>query len=123
MKGFFLISVYMAAVAMLVSCVVTASKSEELLDPTPEEYASIQKWIPSTCCWTNNCCKKVHPSALVALPKNMIKVVETGQILTRSGWSQDKNTWRCTCDNVGPGEWKVHPKAKTFCVFDHPYGS
>lgn len=97
--------------------------AEELVDPTPEEYADIQKWIPQTCCWTNNCCKKVHESALIGMPQNKIKVVSTGQVLYRTGWSQDKNTWRCTCDlDHNTNQWIVHPLANTHCVFDQPSG-
>lgn len=99
-----------------------AIADDELIPPTPEEYKAIQKWIPSTCCWTNNCCMKVKPSALRPLynDKKEIEVLATGQILPRTGWSQDTNTWRCTCDYVSVGNWRVHLKANTRCVFTLP---
>lgn len=98
------------------------ARSEELIEPTPQEAIDIQTWIPAACCRTNGCCRKVHESALISLPKNEIRVASTGQVLPRTGWSQDKNTWRCTCDFI-EGKWVVHPQAKTRCVFDHPNGS
>lgn len=111
------------AVALLINA-VTAARAEELIDPTPEEYAALQKWIPATCCWTGNCCKKVSESALILLPENQVKVLSTGQVLSRTGWSQDGQTWRCTCDFVPALQiWRSHPYAKTHCVFPVPHGS
>lgn len=97
---------------------------EDLIPPTPEEYKSIQSWISSTCCWTNNCCFKVKASALTAVvPFNdEWRVNETGQVLKRTGWSRDGQTWRCTCDPVG-STWVAHPKANTRCIFPVANGS
>lgn len=106
--------------ALTLGCV--AVWAEELTPPTPEEALSIQSWIPARCCRTNNCCMKVSEDALIALPDNQVRVRTTGQILPRTGWSQDKNTWRCTCDWLD-GKWVVHPNANTRCVFDHLNGS
>lgn len=109
-------------VAMLaLAFLIHAAKAEELIPPTAEEAADIATWIPQACCRTNSCCMKVHESALIALPNNQIRVRTTGQVLGRTGWSQDKNTWRCTCDNID-GKWVVHEHANTRCVFDHPAG-
>lgn len=102
---------------------VGGASAEELIDPTPEEYADIQTWIPKNCCWTNNCCKKVHESAIISLPENKVRVASTGQVLPRTGWSKDKNTWRCTCNyNADTMQWIVSAGANTRCVFDHPNG-
>lgn len=109
-------------VAMLaIALLIHAAKAEDLIEPTPEEAADIATWIPGACCRTNNCCRKVHESALIGLSNNQVRVRTTGQILPRTGWSQDKNTWRCTCDLID-GQWVVHPHASTRCVFDHPSG-
>jgi hypothetical protein len=114
-----------AAMTLLGACVVgfgiRHAMGEELLEPTAQEYADIQKWIPQHCCWTQNCCRKVHEGALILLPENLVRVVSTGQVIRRTGWSQDANTWRCTCDNVS-GKWVVHPTARTHCVFPHHNG-
>jgi hypothetical protein len=108
------------SVALLIHAIAGA-RAEELIEPTPQEAADIAKWIPATCCRTSGCCRKVHESALISLPKNEIRVASTGQVLPRTGWSQDRNTWRCTCDFI-EGKWVVHPNANTRCVFDHPNG-
>lgn len=105
----------------VVLCIASAA-AEELVPPTPEEAEAIKGWIPAVCCRTSGCCRKVHESALIALPNNQIRVRQTGQVLDRTGWSQDKNTWRCTCDAVN-GQWVVHENANTRCVFDHMNGS
>ena len=110
-------------VAMLALAVlIHTARAEDLIPPTPEEAADIATWIPGACCRTNNCCRKVHESALIALPNNQVRVRTTGQILPRTGWSQDKNTWRCACDLQSDGSWLVHPHAQTRCVFDHASG-
>lgn len=103
-------------ILLFLSC---SAFSEELIDPTPEEYENIKRWIPQTCCWTNNCCKKVSPSALRLLSNKKVEVVSTKQVLDLTGWSRDNNTWRCTCDYKN-GEWVVSPSADTRCVFPQP---
>lgn len=109
----------MIAVALLLQAYAAAKADDELVDPTPQEYADIQRWISSTCCWT-----KVKPSALTPLGDDEWRVEATGQIRKRTGWSQDGNTWRCTCDFMGsPGRWVVHPKANTRCIFPVANGS
>lgn len=94
------------------------ARGEELIPPTPQEAEDIKRWIPAQCCRTNDCCRKVHESALIGLPDNQVRVRTTGQVLKRTGWSQDQNTWRCTCDLI-EGKWVVHPNANTRCVFPH----
>lgn len=111
-----------AAFAIAVWLLIGVARADDgLIEPTPEEYADIQKWIPISCCWSSGCCRKVHESALVGLPKNQVRIVATGQVIPRTGWSQDKNTWRCTCDQKD-GRWVVHEKANTRCVFTHDSG-
>lgn len=111
-------------VAMLaVALLIHVARAEELIEPTPDEYAEIQKWIPATCCWTGNCCKKVPASAFILLPGDRVRVVSTGQELPRTDWSRDGQTWRCTCDFVPALQiWRSHPHAKTHCVFPVPQG-
>jgi hypothetical protein len=109
----------MIAVAVLLFA-YSAARTENLIEPTAAEAADIATWIPAFCCRTNNCCRKVHESALLALPNNRIRVRATGQEIPRTGWSQDRNTWRCACDPQPDGSWRVHPQAHTRCVFDHP---
>jgi len=111
------------ALAALVFVMMVDVRGEELIEPTPQEAEDIKTWIPQTCCRTNNCCRKVVESALIQLRNNQVQVATTGQILPRTGWSQDKNTWRCTCDwNDATKQWLVHPNANTRCVFPHHSG-
>lgn len=114
--------VAMIAVSALIYAYSAARADDELVDPTPQEYADIQSWISSSCCWTNNCCKKVRPSALTPLGNDEWRVEATGQVRKRTGWSRDGNTWRCTCDYLD-GKWVVHPKANTRCIFPVANGS
>lgn len=103
---------------------LTFATAEDLIEPTPAEAEDIKRWIPQSCCRTNNCCRKVHEGALIQLPKNDVRVAQTGQVLPRTGWSQDGQTWRCTCDwNDSTKNWDVHPHANTRCVFPVPAGS
>ena len=117
------IAISAVAVIVLLSMVLLAV-GEELVPPTPQEAEDIKRWIPATCCRTQNCCRKVHEAALVQLPNSEVRVVTTGQVLKRTGWSQDGQTWRCTCDwNDATKHWDVHPHADTRCVFPVPAGS
>lgn len=104
----------------------SARGDDSLIEPTPEEYKAIQSWISPTCCWTNRCCFKVAASAISAIPsvpfKDEWRVEATGQILKRTGWSRDGQTWRCTCDPVG-STWVAHVKANTRCIFPVANGS
>jgi len=110
-------------VAMLaIALLIHAARAEELIEPTPAEAADIARWIPAACCWTNGCCRKVSETALIQLPNNDVRVVTTGQVLKRTGWSQNAHTWRCTCDLID-GKWVVHPLANTRCVFPIHSGS
>lgn len=112
----------MAFAALAATLLPAAGCAEDLIEPTPLEAADIARWIPQFCCRTNNCCRKVHESALIPLPGGDVRVVATGQVLPRTGWSQDGQTWRCTCDLID-GNWVVHPGANTRCVFPAPAGS
>lgn len=93
-----------------------ARGDDALVPPTEAERADIATWIPQTCCWTNNCCFKVKPSALRPVGQDQYEVVASGQVKKRTGWSKDGQTWRCTCDWNGQ-RWLAHPKADTRCIF------
>lgn len=112
----------MLAGAILTAIGCCAARAEELVPPTAEEAKDIERWIPATCCRTSGCCRKVHESALTQLSSNQVRVVTTGQVIPRTGWSQDGQTWRCTCDLIN-GQWTVHERANTRCVFPVPSGS
>jgi hypothetical protein len=114
----------MRAVLVAIALLVSHAAAEELIPPTAEEAEDIKRWIDASCCRTSGCCRKVHEGALIQLPNKEVRVASTGQVLPRTGWSQDGQTWRCTCDwNAGTKQWDVHPHANTRCVFPVPAGS
>jgi hypothetical protein len=112
----------MIAVALLLFA-YSAARGESLheysagmIPPTPAEEADIAEWVPIQCCRSNGCCFKVPASALHPLSRDEYRVNATGQIIRRTGWSRDGQTWRCACDDTGKG-WKVHMTANTRCIF------
>jgi hypothetical protein len=94
-----------------------------MIPPTPQEAIDIQEWIPQRCCRTNNCCFKVPASAVHPLSRDEWVVVASGQKIARTGWSRDGQTWRCACDQMESGGWRIHPKANTRCIFPQATGS
>lgn len=78
-----------AFAALAATLLPAAGCAEYLIEPTPQEEAEIARWIPQYCCRTNKCCRKVHESALIQLAGGEVRVVATGQVLPRTGWSQD----------------------------------
>lgn len=98
------------------SAAAAQSVDDVLVPPTPQEAADIRTWIPSNCCWTSGCCRKVGDGALTPLGGGQYRIVASGQVVTRNGWSRDGNNWRCTCDQI-EGRWVVHLKANTRCLF------
>lgn len=90
--------------------------------PTAEEEEDIKRWIPIQCCRGNRCCFKVNMSALTPQPFDSWKVNASGQVLKRTGWTQDGQAWRCACDLQTNGTWLPHLTANTRCVFPIPMG-
>lgn len=75
-------------------------------------------WIGSECCVTADCCFEVKSNDLHSLPNDYWRVVASGQIVLRKGYSPDGLYYRCACDyDTAVGKWVVHPKAHTRCVF------
>lgn len=68
------------------------------------------------CCVTQNCCFKVDSKDMTALPDGFFRVVASGQVVARTGYSRDGHFWRCACDQIN-GKWTVHLKANTRCIF------
>jgi hypothetical protein len=97
------------------------SIDELMVPPTAAEAEDIKTWIDATCCRTSGCCRKVRPSALHPLNRDQYQVVASGQVVPRTGWSRDGQTWRCACDLV-EGRWVVHLLANTRCVYPAPTG-
>lgn len=122
-----MIATIMKAMALTI-CVLVHSAHAQTIDellvpPTPAEAEDIKEWIPERCCRTQSCCRKVRPEALAGIPGDRLNyyVVATGQLIARTDWSRDGQTWRCTCDHI-EGRWVVHLKARTHCIFPVPNG-
>jgi hypothetical protein len=93
------------------------SIDELMVPPTAAEAKDIENWIPQVCCRTAGCCRKVQPTALHPLNRDLYQVVASGQLIYRTGWSRDGQTWRCACDHQPDGTWLVHLRANTRCIF------
>lgn len=108
-----------AALVIFIVAGVSGAKAQgsTLIPPTPQEEADIQTWIPRTCCWSNKCCFKVPRRAVTALSGGRYRVEVTGQVVPRTDWSRDGQTWRCTCDYDPAKGWVAHEQANTRCLF------
>jgi hypothetical protein len=72
--------------------------------------------ISTSCCCTNGCCRETDPSEVVHVEGDMYRIVPSGQVIKRTGWSPDGRTIRCACDAI-EGKWVVHPTAHTRCLY------
>jgi hypothetical protein len=86
-----------------------------------DEYHSnpdLLKWIPATCCVTNDCCWEIDPQEVRSLPDDEWEIKATGQVRKRTAWSPDGRYYRCACDydNVSKN-WIKHQGANTRCIF------
>jgi hypothetical protein len=79
-------------------------------------HGNCQGFISVGCCCTNNCCFTIRPGDLQQVSDDTYKVVASGQVLPRTGWSADGQTWRCACDSID-GQWVVHASAYTRCIY------
>jgi hypothetical protein len=104
--------------------IIDSEVDKVMVPPTAAEAEQIKKWIPVSCCRSNNCCRKVREDALIPQGNDTYMVTDTGQLKKRHSWGQDGQTWRCACDwDPKKNKWIVHPKANTRCVFPIPLGS
>lgn len=72
--------------------------------------------ISHGCCCTNSCCREAKAGEVVHVEGDNYRIVPSGQIIKRTGWSPDGRTVRCACDMID-GKWTVHPKAHTRCLY------
>lgn len=72
--------------------------------------------ISALCCCTNGCCREADAGEVVHVEGDMYRIVPSGQIIKRTGWSPDGRTIRCSCDFID-GKWTQHPKAMTRCLY------
>jgi hypothetical protein len=72
--------------------------------------------IQRSCCCTNDCCRETEPGEVVHVEGDTYRIVPSGQLIRRTGWSPDGRTIRCACDMI-EGNWTRHPKALTRCLY------
>lgn len=72
--------------------------------------------ISISCCCSNSCCAEAAPGEVVHFSGDNYRIVPSGQIIKRTGWSPDGRTIRCACDLID-GKWTVHPRAHTRCLY------
>lgn len=81
-----------------------------------QEYPNCEGWISSSCCCTNDCCFVVEPGTVEAVDQDHYRIVASGQVIKRTGWSQNGRFMRCACDHID-GKWTIHPTAETRCIY------
>lgn len=74
--------------------------------------------IAHACCCTNGCCRETDPGEVQHVDGDTYRIVPTGQLIKRTGWSPDGRTIRCACDHDPTNNtWVSHPKASTRCLY------
>lgn len=103
------------AVAMMVCAFLFVLRGVAL----PQDFPNCTEFgvqIPNACCCTNNCCGEAKEGEIVHFSGDEYRVVATGQILKRTGWSPDGRFIKCACDLI-EGKWTVHPRAFVRCIY------
>lgn len=108
---------------LLTICALTASAilgtaTGALLASEYHSNPWLLKWIPATCCVTNDCCWEISEREVRSLPDDEWEIRSTGQVRKRTGWSPDGKFYRCACDHDRPtAKWVRHQGANTRCIF------
>ena len=71
--------------------------------------------ISTNCCCSANCCSTAKDSEFQHIKGDDYRVVATGQIVKRTGWSMGA-TVKCACDQIN-GVWTKHDKAFVRCLY------
>jgi hypothetical protein len=109
-----------AAYALLVGILFSPVVGQEGDAAYQAFYSS---FVPQSCCWTNKCCYEIKAEEVVDLGNDEYRVVASGQVVKRKGFSPDGRFHRCSCDYVSPGNWRIWPGADTRCLFVPSMGS
>lgn len=72
--------------------------------------------ISNNCCCTNGCCREAQQGEVEHVEGDTYRIVPSGQLIQRTGWSPDGRTIRCACDQID-GKWTVHSRAHTRCLY------
>jgi hypothetical protein len=113
MRGVWSVIIAFVAVLGILIVMATTARGQEY-HSNPE----LLKWIPATCCVTNDCCWEIAERELKPLPDDEFEVRSTGQVRKRTAFSPDGKFYRCACDydNVSKN-WVKHQGANTRCLF------
>lgn len=86
-----------------------------------DAYPNCAGWIAHTCCCTRDCCRSVVPGEVEAVDVKTYRVVASGQIVPRTGWSEDGRFVICSCDYAlradGTYGYVRGPGTKVHCLF------
>ena len=85
--------------------------------------AFYSSFAPLSCCWSNQCCWPIEARDVQDLGDATYRILASGQIMKRTGYSPDGRYHRCACDLQPNGSWKVWPGAYTRCLFTPSQGS
>jgi hypothetical protein len=93
-------------------------------------YSFYASFVPTECCFTSTCCWEIGEDEVEDLGNNRYRIVATGQVVVRRGYSPDGAFHRCACDpvvgqtiNAFPQRWLIHVQANTRCLFTPSNGS
>jgi hypothetical protein len=127
-----------ATVAMMLVILVFDARAASFVEgggphPSPlmpdiEAYdAFYSSFVDPSCCRTSQCCWEISDDEVVDLGDNKFRIVASGQVVERKGYSPDGKYHRCACDYVagapGYANWKIWPGAHTRCLFTPSFGS
>jgi hypothetical protein len=62
-------------------------------------------FLPTGCCWTNNCCQRILPTDVKDLGANRWMVIESGKEPGQYHKSPDGEFHLCACDPKEEGGW------------------
>jgi hypothetical protein len=83
--------------------------------PNCDEFKDDVGRISTACCCSNNCCSPAKESEFQHIEGDSYRVVATGQIVKRTGWSHGA-TIKCACDQIA-GIWTKHDRAFVRCLY------
>lgn len=92
---------------------------------TPQaNYPNCRGWIIFSCCCTTGACREVEKGELERISDGQWRVVETGEIIQRTGWSRDNTFIRCAATySAAQSQWLIGPQYRTTCLYEPVPGS
>lgn len=92
---------------------VTVARAQEAGD-----YPGCFGWIPHQCSCTSHSCYRARPGEVIDLGNDTFRVVSTGEVINRTGWSKDGRFMVCAFRrDVELQRWFTGPGQPIKCVF------